>query len=69
MSRLSDECRNRLGSRCFVMRCGRSCGLPTEREWESPMGNHVTVPVCERHYRKNLWWYKGTIFCRDEEEG
>jgi hypothetical protein len=49
----------------MVMRCHK----PAEWEWESPMGNHVTVPVCERHYRKNLWWYKGTIFCRDEEEG
>jgi hypothetical protein len=28
----------------------------------------IKIPVCERHYRKNLWWYKGTIFCRGEEE-
>jgi hypothetical protein len=50
---------------CLVIGCKRVA----ETTWEPDMRPGVKIPVCERHYRKNLWWYKGWIFCRDEEEG
>ena len=49
---------------CLVIGCKRVA----ETTWE-PDTRPVKIPVCERHYRKKLWWYKGTIFCRDEEGG
>ena len=27
----------------------------------------MTVPVCMHHFKSRLWWYRGWIFCRDEE--
>jgi hypothetical protein len=50
--------------RCPVIGCKRVA----ETTWELDMRPCVKIPVCERHYRKNLSWYRGTISCRDEEE-
>jgi hypothetical protein len=48
---------------CLVIGCHRDA--ETTRE---PIHKHGTeVPVCWHHFRKRLWWYRGWIFCRDEE--
>lgn len=46
----------------------RGCKRDAETRLEPGMGKYgMTVPVCWHHFRKNLWWYKCWIFCRDEE--
>jgi hypothetical protein len=51
--------------KCLVLNCKRVA----ETTWEPDMRSGILIPVCLFHYSRKLWWYKGTIFCRDEEEG
>lgn len=50
--------------RCLVIGCKRVA----ETTWEPDMRPGVKIPVCSRHRKSNLWWYKGWIFDRGEEE-
>jgi hypothetical protein len=46
----------------------RGCRRVAEVQWEPGMGKYgMTVPVCMHHFKSRLWWYRGWIFCRDEE--
>jgi hypothetical protein len=50
----------------------RGCKREAAHEWESWMSTpdkRRVAPVCDFHYRRRLWWYKGWIFDRDEEGG
>lgn len=49
--------------RCFVMNCKRQA----ERLWTPMMDGKPSLPVCEHHQKRRLWWYKGRIFDRDDE--
>ena len=51
--------------------CVRGCKRVAETTWEPGMGTKygMTVPVCWFHFRRKLWWYKGMIFDRTEEDG
>ena len=51
--------------RCLVVGCKRA----SEKMWTPMMSGKLNIPVCLFHYSQKLWWHKGTIFCRDEEEG
>jgi hypothetical protein len=49
---------------CRVIGCKRVA----ETTWEPLMHLHgAEVPVCLHHYKLRLWWYRGWVFCRDEE--
>jgi hypothetical protein len=32
------------------------------------MAGKPDLPVCEFHFKRRLWWYKGSVFDRDEAE-
>ena len=50
--------------KCRVVGCKRDA----DAAWEPGMGRHgTTVPVCEFHYWRKLWWYKGVIFDHTED--
>ena len=50
--------------KCLVPNCKRVA----ETTWEPLMHLHgAEVPVCWHHFAKRLWWYRGWVFCRDEE--
>jgi hypothetical protein len=47
----------------------RGCKRDADVLWEPLMNLHgAEVPVCLHHFRHRLWWYRGWIFDRDEEE-
>jgi hypothetical protein len=48
---------------CRVMNCKRQA----ESLWQPLMANKPSLPVCEYHQKRRLWWHKGQIFDRDEE--
>jgi len=48
---------------CLVLNCKR----PAYTLWTPDMAGKPAVPVCLKHSKLRLWWYKGWIFCRDEE--
>jgi hypothetical protein len=52
-----------LCKKCLVIGCKRDA----ERLWEPDMRPGILIPVCLRHFKSRLWWYRGWIFCRDEE--
>jgi hypothetical protein len=51
-----------LGNKCLVLNCKRDA----DRMWQPDMHGKPEVPVCEHHYRRKLWWYKGWIFDKEE---
>jgi hypothetical protein len=48
---------------CLVHGCKR----PFAKMWMTDMHGKPDIPVCAYHFGRRLWWYKGWIFCRDEE--
>jgi hypothetical protein len=53
----------RYPEKCRVIGCKRVA----ETTWEPDMRPGVKIPVCWHHFKSRLWWYRGWIFCRDEE--
>jgi len=49
---------------CFVWRCHARA----TRIAMNPMDGKPDFPVCEFHRKRRLWWYKGSVFDRDEAE-
>jgi hypothetical protein len=49
--------------RCLVIGCKR----PSEVMWTPWMAGKPDIPVCSFHFRRTLWWYKGTIYDHTED--
>jgi len=50
--------------KCYVWRCGaRATDIAM-----NPMAGKPDFPVCEFHFKRRLWWYKGSVFDRDEAD-
>jgi hypothetical protein len=47
---------------CRVIGCHR----PTWSMWET-MKHGLYVPVCQFHYSRKLWWFKGGLYDHTEE--
>ena len=45
----------------------RGCKRVAETMSEPDIRPGIMIPVCWRHFKSRLWWYRGWIFCRDEE--
>jgi hypothetical protein len=50
-------------SGCRVVGCKR----PAETWWVPMMFGKPSIPVCNFHDGRKLWWYKGAIYDHTEE--
>lgn len=50
---------------CVVVVDGAPCWKPAVTT-AVMMAGKPPVPVCAEHARKSLWWFKGTVFVKEE---